>query len=91
MSDKSDDSGTTAAKYPHWLYHPTKAPEGQLFQTAADDPDPMTGWVESPADFPEQPIAGDGGVRPSHPIAGAPDRPEVTPPIAERPQPKRRE
>jgi hypothetical protein len=88
MSDDKVREEQTA--YPRWLYHPTKAPEGQLFQTAADDPVPMAGWVESPADFPDADTE-----RPSHPIAGRPSvgGPEVTPPIAlpDKPQPKRRE
>jgi len=92
--------------YPHWLFHPELAPEGRLFATAADDPEDMTGWVESPADFPGAPKAdmghpsspivgsGIGGAHPSNPIAS--DRPPHASNQPVRPEPsptekKRRE
>jgi len=41
-----------------YLYHPTLAPEGKLFQATAERPipHPGKGWVGSPADFGEKPV-----------------------------------
>jgi serine/threonine protein kinase len=42
-------------EYPKWLYHPRLAPEGKIFQTAADTVGlAEKGWVETPAKFPKR-------------------------------------
>ena len=41
-------------EYPKYLYHPTLAPSGKVFNTAAETKGlAEAGWVGTPADFPK--------------------------------------
>jgi len=45
--------GYVFQEYPKWLYHPTIAPAGRIFQTAEETKGlRRKGWVDSPGKFP---------------------------------------